>query len=462
MNTNQRKLPESSKHLCIIESGQKPDRACPKDAVTAEVGRHIKFKASILDNFDVKGCQPLHYDLLVLCAAVEFADRHWKRPQAWGRAFHLTIPVVDIVTWHRPEVLGGLVAVLRHVTGDKWQFNFVRAKNVSPIGERQAVFNFEKMKSFAVPYSDGLDSLSVSALSGEKSEALCIRVSNKRQRLQKGDFPFAQIPFKVEKYRANESSFRSRGFQFTLITAIAAQLSHVTRIIVPESGQGALGPVLLPLHNIYADYRNHPTFLRKMERFIQVVLGYRLKYEQPRMWFTKGQTLRAFLALPGKTEVDLAKTRSCWQKRPTVNVGGGRRQCGLCAACLLRRMSMHAAGVIEEHDAYVISDLRSPSVKEALSVIAQTANRNIMVEYGSVGVRHLQHLAEMSELSDDDLRIFVSEIAAATGATHEKTQNNLRTVLVSHAEEWRAFLFAQGEQSFLKSWMEGGRNVQSK
>ena len=104
-----------------------------------------------------------------------------------------------------------------------------------------------------------------------------------------------EIPFKVKGYRGNESSFRSRGFQFAAVTAIAAQLSNVTRVVVPESGQGALGPVLLPLHNIYADYRNHPTFFRKMERFIKAVLGYRVRFEQPRLWSTKGQTLRAFL-----------------------------------------------------------------------------------------------------------------------------------------------------------------------
>ena len=80
-----------------------------------------------------------------------------------------------------------------------------------------------------------------------------------------------------------------------------------------------------------------------------------------------------------------------------------------------------------------------------------------MVEYGSVGARHLQHLADMAILPDDKLRVHVSEIATATGATFQETLKNLRTLLVTHAEEWRAFLAAQGEQSFLKSWMAGGR-----
>ncbi|PZQ80758.1 MAG: hypothetical protein DI549_16160 [Ancylobacter novellus] len=444
------------KRLFVIEKGQKPGRTLPKDAATAEIGRHIRFNAAVLDTFDVKGCEPLHYDMLVVCAAVEFADRRWKRPLGWRRVLDVTVPVMDLKSWQRPEVLKSLHGVLNHLTGDTWQFTFVQAKNLSPIGSRQMPLDFGKTKTFAIAYSDGLDSRAVSALSGDEAEALCIRVAGNRQRRKNGDSFFTQIPFKVKGYRGNESSFRSRGFQFAAVTAIAAQLSSVSRVVVPESGQGALGPVLLPLHNIYADYRNHPTFFRKMEVFIKALLGHRLRFEQPRLWSTKGQTLRAFLGIAGKSEQHLTSTHSCWQTRRVVNVGG-RRQCGLCAACLLRRLSLHAAGVNETPGTYVVSDLAASGSGDALSAIPQKADRDIMVEYGSVGARHLQHLAELSGLPDDALRVHASQIAAATGEIYEETLNKLRTMLVTHAEEWRAFLSAQGGKSFLKSWMDGGR-----
>lgn len=460
MNAHPKKSLTQGARLCVIEKGQKPDRTCPKDAVTAEIGRQIIFSPAVLDTFDVRGCQPLHYDLLVLCAAIEFADRRWKRPQSWGRTLHVTIPVIDLETWHKPDVLESLQSVLSHLTCDTWQFTFVQAKNLSPIGSRQIPLDFGKTKTFAIAYSEGLDSRAVSALSGDGDEALCLRVANKRQRRKKGDSYFTQIPFKVEGHRSNESSFRSRGFQFAMVTAIAAQLSNVARIVVPESGQGALGPVLLPLHKIYADYRNHPTFFRKMERFVNAVQGHRVRFEQPRLWSTKGQTLCAFLDLPGKTEESLTSTHSCWQTRRVVNVRG-KKQCGLCAACLLRRLSLHTADVREAPDTYVVSDLSVSDVNKALSVISQKADRDLMVEYGSVGARHLQHLADMASLPDDELRVHVSEIAAATGATYEEILKNLRSLLVRHAEEWRTFLSAQGEESFLQSWMDGGRYARS-
>lgn len=460
MSTHPKKSQKPGKRLHVIEGEQNPNHPLPKDVVTAEVGRHIRFNAAVLDTFDVKGCAPLHYDVLVLCAAVELADRRWKRPLGWHRTLDVTIPVVDFKTWQKPEVLKSLHCVLNHLTGDQWRFTFVQAKKVSPIGLRQMPLDFGETKTFAVAYSDGLDSRAVSALSGSENQALCIRVAGNHQRRKNGDNYFTRIPFKVMGYRGNESSFRSRGFQFAAVTAIAAQLSSVSRVVVPESGQGALGPVLLPLHNIYADYRNHPTFFRKMELFIKALLGHRVRYEQPRLWSTKGQTLQAFLGIAGKSEDHLKSTHSCWQTRRVVNAGR-RKQCGLCAACLLRRLSLHAAGINEASGTYVVSDLAVLCSGDALSTIPRKADRDIMVEYGSVGARHLQHLAEMSGLPDDDLRVHASQIAAATDETYEETLRKLRTMLATHAQEWRAFLSAQGELSFLTSWMDGGRHGRS-
>ena len=445
------------KCVYVVENDQRPNLNCPKDAVRAIVGQEITFDPTVLDTFDVKGFRPVHYDLLVLCAAIELADRRWKRPLGWSRNLQITVPVIDLIAWQDPAVLESLHSVLRHLTGDEWQLAFVQAHSSSPIGERQGELSFPNSKTFAIAYSDGLDSRAVAALSGDRDEALCIRVANYRQLRKNGDSYFTQIPFRVHGLRTNESSFRSRGFQFSAVTALAVHLSNVTRIAVPESGQSALGPVLLPLHNIYPDYRNHPTFFRKMEQFIRALLGHRVRYEQPRLWSTKGQTLRAYLNLPGVLAQDLTSTRSCWQKRRIVNRAGRRRHCGLCAGCLLRRQSLHAVSTSEMSGTYVVSDLSASNVNEALSVIPNTADRNVMIEYGSVGVRHMQHLADMAVLPDEKLRVHASEIAAATDTTYQETLRNLKTLLMMHAEEWRAFLSAQGERSFLTSWMEGGR-----
>src|SRR3546814_14588490 len=83
-----------------------------------------------------------------------------------------------------------------------------------PIGERQIPLGFANSKKFAVPYSEGLDSRAVSALSGTEDDALCVRVSNNRQKRRPGENFFNQVPFKVLGHTSKERSFRPRGFHF--------------------------------------------------------------------------------------------------------------------------------------------------------------------------------------------------------------------------------------------------------
>ena len=91
-----------------------------------------------------------------------------------------------------------------------------------------------------IAYSDGSDSRCVSKVSGNGSDAVCVRVTKHHHVPKAGDEPFDQIPFRVEVPSSRRSSLRSRGFKFAAVTAIAAHFTG-DRIVVPESGQGALG-----------------------------------------------------------------------------------------------------------------------------------------------------------------------------------------------------------------------------
>lgn len=436
------------------DSGSKCDRQ--GDATIVEIGKEIVFDPSILDTYHYDGWQPVHHDLLVVCAAVEFADRRFAHlGTQWSRPFRITIPVLELGTWQQPKVQTYLSDTLRQLTGDDWQFSFLEAEKPAVNKHRQRSLQFGNSKEFAIAYSDGLDSRCVSGIFDKSDNAVRVRVSKSKDKIKHGERPFDLIPFEV-KLKSRESSVRSRGFKFAAITAIAGQLSGVSTIIVPESGQGALGPVLLPLHNVYADYRNYPTFFRKMERFIKALLGYEVAYEQPRLWYTKGQTISTFLAQSGKALEYLLRTRSCWQRRWNVRVEGELRQCGLCAACLLRRMSMQAARVDEPSDTYTFADLTVTNY-EAATPRSSRVRLSEMVEYGSVGARHLQQLADLAGQPDTILRRHVFEIAQATDASEESTRENLRKLLMQHAEEWRDFVDAQGKHSFLNNWTKGGR-----
>lgn len=448
--------------LHVIERGRQARRARSKSVAVAQIGKHIIFDPDILDRYHYDGWKPVHHDLLVVSAAVEFADRRCaRRTTRWSRQLKVTVPVTEIAVWQHSEVQEHLHAALRHLTGDDWHFSFVQANKPTASLTRQRSLPFASNKRFAIAYSDGIDSRCVAELYGRDDSAVRVRVAKNRSRAKEGELPFDQIPFKVKVKPSPESSVRSRGFKFAVIAAVAGQLSGLSKIIVPESGQSALGPVLLPLHNVYPDYRNHPTYFRLLERFLRALLEYRVTYEQPRLWHTKGQTISAFLRATNKPAGILAKTRSCWQQRWNAKLDGKLRQCGLCAACLLRRMSMHAAGVTEPSDAYVISNLSAGRYESAVPQSSRIRLSPTMMEYGIVGARHLQQLADMADLPDGALRIHAFEIAQAMGILEHETHDNLRNLLLTHAKEWRAFIAAQGEKSFLNAWTRGGRDGRS-
>jgi len=297
------------------------------------------------------------------------------------------------------------------------------------------------------------------ASTSEKSEASAI-TQRADKRLQEAETALTRL---VKTFSDRVDGIKQET-AFTLSaqgTISLAQLTGLTRIVVPESGQGALGPVLLPLHNVYADYRNHPTYFRKMERFIEALLDHQVRYDQPRLWNTKGETIAAFRLATNRAVGELFETRSCWQQRWNAKMDGKLRQCGLCAACLLRRMSMHAAGIDEPKGTYVIADLAVPSFQDALPGRKKVRLSRSMAEYGGVGARHLQRLADMADLPDTDLKVHAFEIARATGQPQDDVLEKLRSMLLRHAKEWRAFVAAQGEQSFLRRWTKGGRNGRS-
>ena len=118
---------------------------------------------------------------------------------------------------------------------------------------------------------------------------------------------------------------------------------------------------------------------------------------------------------------------------------------------------MHAAEINEASDTYVIADLRASSVAQALAVVADQSRRRIMVEYGSVGTRHLAQLAALADRPDEELRAETSEIAEATNLPYDEALKNMRDLLLEHAREWRSFIDGLGTESFMVGWLDGGR-----
>ena len=432
----------------VVEEGH----SAKEDFEACEIGRAIELDPRTLANYCWGEWKPIIYDALLLCGAVEYCDRRYERPtRSWGRHFCVRIPVHEPVRWSEPEVMESLIDALGKLTGDRWEFIFTQRVGEYPEPQKDYLL-LPRPESVILPFSDGMDSRSVATLLRNESLVL-VRLGVKqidRPKIERRRLAFTTVAYKVPGRDFPETSCRSRGFKFSMLGALAAYLSGSRRIVVPESGQGALGPVFAS--HRHGDYRTHPIFLRKMERFVRVLLGADIRFEFPRLWSTKGQTLRA--AISAVSDVPWRKTRSCWQPSTQMSALGKRRQCGFCAACMLRRLSVHAAGESEESNTYMLEDLSARTLEAGL---ANGYDQDKFIgeaqqSYAVAGALHLDHLATLtsSTRKSPTFERQTRELAVAIGASAEDVEREARAMLGQHESEWRAFLKSLSPTSFIR------------
>jgi hypothetical protein len=362
--TKNASTPLPSISVDVVEDGARS----PRGWLRCHIGGNIEFSTARLETYCFAGWDPIVYDALLLAAAVEVGDRTLHRTAVrWERQIELRVPVHDPDRWADKAVSEALHNALNFLTGDHWHVTFgKRRQPVAP--PAQGHFDLPEGLTAVIPFSDGLDSRIVAGLVARElgDKLIRVRLGSKTSdaRGLSHRHPFTSVPYHVRPLARDfaESSARSRGFKFALISGLAAYLAKAGQIIVPESGQGALGPALVTVGQSYEDFRSHPLFTDRMEKFIFALLGHQVRFQFPRLWYTKGETLTKFL----KECEDAAKwqeTRSCWQQQRQVSVDKKRRQCGICAACMLRRMSVHAAGLTEPMHTYVWENLAAPTFK---------------------------------------------------------------------------------------------------
>lgn len=446
--------PRIPEHLIdVVEAGGR----ARKGRTAFDLGRDLKFSTAALESYAFARWEPLIYDAMMLAAAIEYADRATRRPAlGWTRVLSLRLPVHAPQRWAAPDVAHSLHDALRFLTGDEWTIDFVQRCSDAPSPTQESLQLPVKTRA-VIAYSEGMDSRAVAGLMAAAldEQLVRVRVGQKAGGLPgRGDRePFATVPYTVSA--RGESSARSRGFKFALISGLAAYLTEAGEIVVPESGQGAFGPALVTAAHAYPDYRNHPLFTRRMERFLGALFGRPFKFTFPRLWHTKGETLRAYSALPGSET--WGDTKSCWRGARWSTLNGKLTQCGICAACLLRRMSVHAAGLEEPRGAYICDDLTASAIEAAVNQDFRRMSRAFR-EYAIAGALHLDHLADMAApgnraaverhaaVAAPSLDMAASEVAARLGG-----------VLERHASEWNSFIQQAGTRSFMRQWTRADR-----
>lgn len=441
----------------VIEDGGSAKRGW----IPCVIGRHFQFGHRAMASYFLSEWRPVLFDLFVVVAAVEFCDRLQRRSQnIWGRAFSLCIPVHDSKHWNSDAVRMSLLDSLRFLTGDKWDIEFKERINaeIQPVAQQQLI-PLQLGAKAVIPFSDGLDSKSVSALYERDlgNGLVRVRVGKGRTKGERDELfgkYFTSIPYRIDRrgIRFSESSSRARGFKFSCISGAAASLSKAGEVIIPESGQGIVGPALLVVGQGYPDYRNHPAFLRRVERFMGALLGTKHTYVFPRIWNTKGETIEAFIRVGEPSRKALAETRSCWMDNRMASVDGRRRQCGICAACLLRRMSLHYARSPDLPDNYILSNLASETLAGGVDSRCDIDKvSKFMSEYAIAGVLHLEHLSSIrsSEYGQGEIVMFARSLADSMNMKIADVTVKLNRLIDQHAIEWRSFVGSLGDKSFI-------------
>jgi 7-cyano-7-deazaguanine synthase in queuosine biosynthesis len=443
-----------------------PETRTRRGAVRCEIDKNVSFSTESLESYFFARWEPLAYDALLVAAAAEFADRTQKRSAyIWERELHLAIPVHEPDHWNEPRVADTLLDALAFLTGDRWSVEF--HKRSAPANQpRQGLLGINANVEAVIPFSNGLDSRAVAGLLSQEMGDKLVRIRlgakvQEGERLSNQREAFTSVPYKVKAgERRTESTARSRGFKFALISSLAAFLSGARHVVVPESGQGALGPALVPVGQAYEDFRSHPLFTKRMEKFVKALLDYDVRFVFPRLWHTKAETLKAFVDACDP-QSSWAGTWSCWQQNRQVSVDHKKRHCGICAACMLRRLSVHAAGLEESKERYVWEDLSAQTFFEgAADSFPSQKITPALHQYAIAGTLHLDHLAGLldSSINAHMIDLTTSQLGGALALSRADVRSRLMRMLRQHSAEWINFIHSLGQNSFVADWAVSGRS----
>lgn len=311
---------------------------------------------------------PRFADWLEIAHSIYLADRLVRRPwsyernssASWARGLHLRMPVRDFDFWTSGKINTLLTETLNFLTEDVWSFEFCPGKLPRRSEGQQFLFKSVLGPAEVALLSAGLDSFAGATIrrmelpdmhfvfvSGATNDKLRSRQSEQFRYLR-GSKPHLSTHIALEHNLRQpptrmdlESSQRSRGFLHLTLGCITALTVGARHLHVYENGVGAIN---LPLDGSQMGTLNsrpvNPCTLVPMSQLAQLVgecPGFQIV--NPFLLKTKGQMCEA--ASVRDASAILRRTISC--DRPTRRAG--RIQCGSCSSCVLRRLSLYAAGL---------------------------------------------------------------------------------------------------------------------
>ncbi len=428
------------------------------------VGDDFKVNLDLLQGYCVRELSDAAFDFLVIAASVSQIDRwcHRQRSSGWARELSLTVPVFEPDRWSDPAVSNSLAECLHYLTGDEWDFEFCARSNP----ESRTAPHFLEFSTppsddrVVMPYSGGLDSYAQLQLFKAESKVDPLLVTTWAP-AQSGVVPVGlghvsgtrllAVNVKRRDGVHAEPTFRSRTFLFNAIAAIAAHLSDIEVVVVPENGQGSLGASVLPVGDEWPARGTTPMFTSRMQALLRSAADINVRFQHPRLWDTKGEVL---LRLMERGVIEgWERTTSCPRNIRRSKSGTASRHCGVCGGCLLRRLAVHRSGVRSNSCDYFWRDLSARSL--AASAPEQTKSACSDNDW-DIAVHNVRFMEELALLAGRDqptpaARQLAFEVAAALGVEVSESTASLERLVSAHAAEWAAFVGDLASSSWVRA-----------
>jgi 7-cyano-7-deazaguanine synthase in queuosine biosynthesis len=420
--------------------------ASPGAEHVAVLGRDIRTSSERIARYCIMQHEAIYEDLATLVESMAYWDRVITRNRStgWARQLHIQIPVYECDQFRRVDVSAALEDAAWLLTGDRWSFEFVVRRSPAPARQGKLALPQGRMRH-VVSFSDGLDSFAQVQLSiaeHGRDAVMLVRAGLGRDRI----FPKLvrlRVPRKFSGVRMREVSYRTRPLVFYTLAAIAAVITNAEAVVIGENGQGAFGPACLPFADEWWFRSAHPAFVKRWADFLGLVLEKPIPFEQPQLWRTKGEVLfelreRGFLA-------GWQQTSSC-ATRPKDRYG--HHGCGICGGCLLRTVSIQAAGLCaptgdNAWDVYASEDITYDRTGR---------ERRMTPSERAVAVRAVAAMAEFARLADspDGLLVIDREAGLVDPKNPEAAGGKLLRLLQWHRIKWEAFMSSMPNRSWVR------------
>jgi 7-cyano-7-deazaguanine synthase in queuosine biosynthesis len=267
----------------------------------------------------------------------------------WARDIEAHLPVRDPDFWN--EVAPRIEAIFSDFTMDRLHLQFV-ADDSPRDPPRQAVDPFPEHDSVAL-VSGGVDSFVGAALLIDQGNrpigvahtaagAITHAQSLVESVLVDRCPSFLRLGITAQKtgtsFVGPEPSQRSRSLMFLAAAAVVASVGTTNRIYINENGVMAIHvPMTAARMGSLSTHTASPVVVGRVESLMSDVLGSPLSISNELVGLTKPEVVALGVRL-GLSD-PLAETVSCW------SIGRTGVHCGVCAPCLMRRISFETHGV---------------------------------------------------------------------------------------------------------------------